>query len=518
MIFQQLLDKKIFTVNYIANRNDAITLLCPGVAWSKAGPYFLLSKIALALYSKHNNAILFDYYGQGDSFGGHEEVCFESMYRSLDIILKHLSSRGYTKINLLGIGIGNYFAHLVANRPEVAMVVFIDYDRELFSNLQRSIQSFKGKVLNGLFIIDEIDTTMKGRILRALVGITPWYRGYPINVNILNVSGSTDNDILVDKPVYDITKAMLHGWGDCLDSLYWKDWVGCAKWPGALEKIVEEVSGWIISHQQVVRPNLRLAQQMDCDMNVKVFEVDNIQAIFHISEAGASDACIVYEPGIGGDRVDHMRCGVELSRAAQQSGFSVLRYDFRGTGISAGDFYKYTWTERIQVFYILKEYIMNTYNVRRFYIVSFSEGAKMASWLSQNDKDVKGAGPIIRSEIVNYHEEMKERHVLPKFMKYSKSREMVLPVQGYYLGLSYFQDHKKYDFYSCMEKRKIPMKIFWGEQDPFFEKNYFYNLENKDFHLEVIENEGHLFGYQNMQLVIEGTVRYLRRIKEVGMV
>ena len=95
---------------------------------------------------------------------------------------------------------------------------------------------------------------------------------------------------------------------------------------------------------------------------------------------------------------------------------------------------------------------------------------------------------------------------------------MVLPVQGYYLGLSYFQDHKKYDFYSCMEKRKIPMKIFWGEQDPFFEKNYFYNLENKDFHLEVIENEGHLFGYQNMQLVIEGTVRYLRRIKEVGMV
>ena len=212
----------------------------------KGRPYFLLSKVANLLYKRNNNALLFDYYGQGDSQGAYDDVSFNSMFNSLYSVIESLRLRGYNRINLVGMGIGNILISLFIETSEISSVVFIDYDREIYENIEQYSKLFFTKDTDDKYIISEIDNSIKGRVLRALVGLTPWYRGYPISPYVFKINQYVNiynKDI--KKPIYNISKSMLHEWGNCLDSLYWKDWINCREWPNSLDLISESITEWI---------------------------------------------------------------------------------------------------------------------------------------------------------------------------------------------------------------------------------------------------------------------------------
>lgn len=89
--------------------------------------------------------------------------------------------------------------------------------------------------------------------------------------------------------------------------------------------------------------------------------------------------CVIYEPGLGGSRVDMSR-GPWLGDALSTSnGCICLRYDSTGSGVSE-DFRDVTWEQRYQDLKSAIEYLesIRFADISKIIIVSYSAGAKVA--------------------------------------------------------------------------------------------------------------------------------------------
>ncbi|MBC7533947.1 MAG: alpha/beta fold hydrolase [Oligoflexus sp.] len=106
---------------------------------------------------------------------------------------------------------------------------------------------------------------------------------------------------------------------------------------------------------------------------------EQIFALYHPAqtERDSSEAVLVCPPAPFEMRRSH-RAQRNLARNLANKGFHVLRFDYRGTGDSTGDFQTWSlaaWQADIKV---AAEYLMNQYGIQRLSVVGTRLGATLA--------------------------------------------------------------------------------------------------------------------------------------------
>ncbi|MBB2183542.1 hypothetical protein H0486_11720 [Lachnospiraceae bacterium MD1] len=516
MIIQKKLLSGEFVILYCCERkSDYVTIMCPGLGFSKVGPYFLLANIARNLYKEKVDTILFDYFGQGDSEGDFYSMSYETVVQSTKNILEYAYSKGYRNIILVGFGIGNLVCNELCIDPNIKMLCLIDYNADTFEkfDIPEHVEYIEGSISN----------TKEGRLIRNFVGLTPCCNGDPISVRTFKYKPDIlYNYKICNKPVCLMDNQTLAEFGAFLNSLEYKKWNDERAFADAWDKINEYVVKWILKE-------IKLEKVTDTRKNLEdnntefsysyeekevYFEVEGMQGVLSYPvnyDNTKTYECIIYEPGLGGERVDHMRTGVLAAREFVENEYFFFRYDYAGCGVSEGDFYKYRWGDKYERLVNILEFIKNNFPVKSFGILSYSEGAKVAVWACRFCDDVKAVvmwSPVLINGFINYQglkDGDAQNVIIPRFIK-NKKRGIVLPTQAYYLGLEYFSDQKKNELYENLNEINKPIKIFYGLKDPLFQEDV-YCVQSDSISCEIV-GEGHLFNYQNTLSVIKKSVNY----------
>lgn len=489
MIIQRKIETGEFTALYKSNNKSNIVLVCPGLGYSKSGPYFLLSNISRELH-KHTNVMLFDYYGEGDSDGEYCDVSIEKIVSSGRNVLEYVKQIGYENIILLGLGIGNYVNLKLAEDKEVDSVVQIDYLEE--------------RIVNGIDFVGEVSEDTK----RGLIGIICEERNNVITEDLISSLQK------IYKQNNNITKEII-----CVNQVDVKNQIynlseidiSDKKLPFILDKIVDDVCS-IIKEKSVKWDNELEEESIiqNNDNSEKTLEIENLQGVLH---SGNNDTCIIYEPGLGGDRIDHMRTGVLLGVSLLKQGFDVFRYDFTGCGISEGEFHKYSWEERIHKLNSIIDRLKQEYGYKKIGIVSYSEGAKLVAYITDKREDIIGTvmmSPALYNGFYNYKGVEKQNSckvLVPKFTNDIK-HGICFPTQGFFLGMQYFTEQKKFDFYANYKNAVKDIFVIYGEEDTLFEREFFNAHSNSKFKLK---GEGHLYTYNGTIKGINQVAEYFKR-------
>lgn len=500
MIYQKKLSTGEFSVLYKSTNLDNIMLICPGIGYSKVGPYFLLSNIAQSLYRSKKNVMIFDYFGLGDSDGDYISLSYQRIVKSSQNVLLYLREIGYRRIVLIGLGIGNLVCNELCMEPDVSGMCLIDYTPTAFSSTQM----------------------MK---IRNMVGLVSKTYTHPVPEGKFDYK----KDILYNYkkckyPVYCIDSKVLGEISKLFNILNpdnWNDEVELAKvWEQIGSKVVE----WVLQNEvenpkPIKNSSLRVTENNRSNVGMEeLIEIDGLQGIFYKASTfaiGESRTCVIYEPGLGGERVDHMRVGVLAARKLSENGFFFLRYDFYGCGVSEGEFYKFRWSDKFYKLQAIMEYLKIKYDIRNFIILSYSEGAKTAIRACKQCDAVKAAimwSPVLINGFINYQglqEEDRKKIELPKFIK-DKKRGIVLPTQAYYLGLNYFIDQKENQLYENLIENDKPIKVLYGERDVLFERKV-YLSKNIKVECEALDTE-HLFDYKNTYIAIDKSLDFLKKV------
>lgn len=490
MITQKRIDTGEFTVLYKSNNKSNIVLVCPGIGYYKSGPYFLLSNIARELY-KETNVMLFDYYGEGDSDGEYSDVSIDRIITSGRNVLEYIKKIGYDNIILVGLGIGNIVCLKLETDKEVDSIVHIDYLSSRFNNKNKS------------------DLLLSDDIKKGLIGIFSEERNNVITDNFINnLSYDIGEQSLLNKEHYFVNQVKVNNTTYSLSEID----ISNKMLPFIFDKIVEEVCNLVKEKAD------NWDKQLTCDYNNDIFEsteitreIEGLQGVLH---SGNNEVCIIFEPGLGGDRIDHMRTGVLLGRNLLKQGFDVFRYDFIGCGISEGDFHKYSWEARINKLNKIIEKLKFKNGYKKIGIVSYSEGAKLASYITDMREDIIGTvmmSPALYNGFYNYSG-VEEQNIckvfVPKFTN-DKKRGICYPTQAFFLGMQYFTEQKKFDFYTNYRNIEKEVCIIYGENDSLFESALFNNDRSDNI---KINGEGHLYTYGGTIEAINHIIKYFKNI------
>lgn len=496
-MIQKKLETGEFLVEYNEKNSKRVILVCPGLVYYKSGPHFWLSNLINKI-ANSVSIISFDYYGEGDSEGEWSDVSFTRACISARNIINYIIGKGYEEIIVLSTGIGNIVINEIAAEYEQIHDVFlIDYYPQRFER--------KEEILNSAQKADAIyfDSNNK-ELLKGVIGLFSNSRNIPINKNSFNFNIKD----LSSKVLYVINNLNLNGKEIDLDEV---EDLTEKKWGIALEILVNKVID-IMRIESVEKKELRVEDEIYIKSFGKYGEIYGLPFVHNRAEG--HNSCVIYEPGLGGDRVDHMRMGVLLEKRLVQIGFDFFRYDYTGSGIAKGEFYNYSWTNRIDYACRVIESLKDTFQYENMYMISYSEGAKLLAWISTNTALIKKSvmlSPVLNTGNYNYlcaSDEQQKGIYIPKFVKDSKKR-LCLPIQGFLLGTEYFREQKIYDFYKILEKKLDDKLIIYGENDDLFEKPFF---ENNSFNLYKLKNEEHLYSYKGTLKVIDDIIHYFQNV------
>jgi pimeloyl-ACP methyl ester carboxylesterase len=218
---------------------------------------------------------------------------------------------------------------------------------------------------------------------------------------------------------------------------------------------------------------------------------------------------VIYQHGLGGDRVESNSCGPRSATRLAEKGFYVLRYDSRGHGVSAGEFYQVTWEGWLQDLRRALERLseIEEIDVNRVALLSTSAGAKMACFAANRTPQIRGC--VLWSPILVDG----DTQAAPQRFRRHPSGKLVTPVKSLWLGMDYFVDvkRKQYDFLAEFKNCSKPVLVFFGDQER--------DLAGRDLieqmvcgqpEKTVIEIEGgHAFTYKSVAKAIELSATWL---------
>lgn len=492
-MIQRKLETGEFLVEYNAGKSKRVILVCPGLVFYKSGPHFWLSNLINKI-SDSASVISFDYYGEGDSNGEWSDVSFIRVCNSARNIIQYIIGRGYEEIDILSTGIGNIVINeIVTEYEQIHHIILTDYYPERFEK--------RGQILNNTQEAIYWGNNNK-ELLKGVIGIFSNSRNMPISKDSFSFSMKN----LSPKVLHVINNIDLNGKEIELDEV---EDLTEKKWGIALETLVNKVID-IMKLESIEEKELNAGGAIYTRSVGRYGEIYGLP--FAHNRMENHNSCVIYEPGLGGDRVDHMRTGVMLERHLVQSGLDFFRYDYTGTGIAKGEFYSYSWADRIDCACKVTEYLKEAFQYENIYMISYSEGAKLLAWISAKTELIKNAvmlSPVLNTGNYNYQcasDEQQKGIFIPKFIKDSKKR-LCFPTQGFLLGTRYFREQKSYNFYEILEQKPNDKMIVYGEIDGLFERAFF---ENRNFDLRKLKNEGHLYSYEGTLKVIDDIINYFQ--------
>ena len=242
----------------------------------------------------------------------------------------------------------------------------------------------------------------------------------------------------------------------------------------------------------------------------------------HIPEGlkmGEKTPGIVMFHGFTGNKTEAHRLFVQVARSLCKSGFTVLRFDFRGSGDSDGEFEDTTLPGEVSDAEAALTFLMRQRSVDRgrVGVIGLSMGGRVATILASKDERVKFA--ILYSAALSPLREKFLSQMDKSKLERLNLGEAVEVSNGWYLKKDFFDTIDYVIPFEVMGGIKIPMLIVHGDRDfvvPLEEAEKGYSIIkglNDKNELYIVEGGDHTFSKKEHTLkVIDKTLNWLKRV------
>ncbi|HOX40417.1 MAG TPA: alpha/beta fold hydrolase [Candidatus Brocadiia bacterium] len=232
-----------------------------------------------------------------------------------------------------------------------------------------------------------------------------------------------------------------------------------------------------------------------------------LSAILHSADA---DRIIVLAHGFTGHKIEAGRLFVQAARTFAEGGFSVLRFDFAGSGDSEGSFDEMSPKTEIADLHAVLEWVRDMGFSRRG-LLGLSMGGAVSTFVAAERQDLKAL--VLWSPV-------------PGFMPWAGMGFPTSAWEGalrgetfnrgeYPLGPKFFTDMLELDVPKALSGVTIPKLIVEGDNDaPGFQTGNFLNLRNapEPKEMRIIRGGDHVFtNADNRREVIAVSMDFFRR-------
>ncbi len=200
---------------------------------------------------------------------------------------------------------------------------------------------------------------------------------------------------------------------------------------------------------------------------------------------------------------------VKVAREFCKNNFAVLRFDFRGSGDSEGDFKDQTITSMLQdLDTVITQISKNPYiDKEKICLIGHSQGGYVSLLQSSKDKRVKcvilWAGRV--SDLKDF---------LSKMWFEELERKGYIESYDYFTSKKYVEDSLKYNISAAVEKIQVPVGMIYGESDdviPPSEGVKLSKMLKSKKELIILENLDHVFTGKIKEKVISITLSWVKK-------
>ncbi|WP_017727616.1 alpha/beta hydrolase [Halalkalibacterium ligniniphilum] len=227
---------------------------------------------------------------------------------------------------------------------------------------------------------------------------------------------------------------------------------------------------------------------------------DILSAVIHKSKQyNHPAAIIVFVHGFVGSKVGEHRLFVKAARRLAEKGYTVMRFDFVGSGESSGDYKDVTISRLIEELKGAIEYILLKENQSELTLIGHSLGGAISSLVAGNDPRVKQL--ILWSPVARPYEDI-TRITGSERVEQAKNFGTT-DYQGFGISDLFFEDLKKHQPLRAITTYKGAFAIFHGENDKevppsnAFDYAAAFTKHNPSYHVPVsfIKHAGHTFSH-----------------------
>jgi alpha/beta superfamily hydrolase len=536
-------EKKVYLCEYLCENSKISVIILPNIGWYHTGPNRIFPNLAKLCNDEQINAFCFDYIGSGESYGTYEDMTYENMKLSFLNVYKYIQQKYNNSVCVIGYGAGNILLRDLARDYHFVGVI---YYLPRFENVLK----YKDEVLNdenvkknGCYNVQVTKEPSDYVFWRSILGEIHDCTYNPISYHLVNeLCSSLEQNLLKESCVEHVllirdseTEEVKKDFDylvipEFKDNVVPADWYKtCNLWPDTLLsvnlKIVEWLKGLsketvrsdekeeIVSGKTFITQNgIREIVSFDSDGR-KLFGVLHLP-----TDRSKKVPCILFIPGLGGDKVDNFMCGPRLADHASKNDIAMFRYDNRYSGASDSPLTEYTNTGIAEdfknAFEALQKY-NDVIDMNNIILVSWSNGAKLSSYIvSQKMCNVKMC--IFWNAVfidANIEQKYKDKENMGRNMtRYKKNRygQLVTQIGGEYLGMQYNCDNRKFDFSDLFQKMDVLKKYVWGDYDMDSTEYQYVSENEKDARSFCLSSKHHLFSYESINEVINATINFIK--------
>ena len=211
---------------------------------------------------------------------------------------------------------------------------------------------------------------------------------------------------------------------------------------------------------------------MEIPFQINKFD-ESILGIIHKPRKNAKgNPTIIMFYGFNGERVDNNRLSVMCGRLAEQQGVTFVRFDYRGLGVSEGEFWNTTLDTKIEDAKAVIEYIERLYNDEiSITALGFSDGVRVITEILDICPNISSVclwSPVLFTLIDETHGKMRR-----KFYREPVTNQLVAPHRGLWVGQSYLRQLSAIgNEYDNIIKFDKPLLAIFGGGDSTIAETY----------------------------------------------
>jgi len=246
---------------------------------------------------------------------------------------------------------------------------------------------------------------------------------------------------------------------------------------------------------------------------------EQIIGILHVPDSlkkGERAPAIVMFHGFTGHKSEAHRFFIHVARALCNAGYIVLRFDFRGSGDSDGEFEDMTLPGEVSDAARAVDFIsdLDAVNPEKIGVIGLSMGGRVAAILASKDKRIKFV-VLYSAALTPLKEKFLKDLGKEKLEKLARG-EAVHIGNGWYLKKAFFETIDSPVPLEVLDKIEVPVLIIHGDSDNVVplegaKKGYeiLKNLNSKN-ELYIIKGGDHVFTRkEHTQEVVEKTLDWL---------
>lgn len=538
--------EQIYVCEYKYDEVAPSLVILPNIGWYHVGPNRMFSQIAARCIENKINCFCFDYIGSGESFGYYDNCSYQNMMMSFHKVYNYVVEKYNSNIFLLGYGAGNILLKEIESKSVIqGAIYYLPHFKDILKYKSKIISDKMAKK-RGYYNIEVSDEENNFIFWRGLLGEIHDCTYNPINYNLVvelsealvrlkDAASFAKHKLVISDEEMETQQFDVRIIKEFKENILPKDWYKTVNlWPDSLFKTYCWIIEWITkkSVEKNLKKDLYLKKTTKSFRMVKenvIRELVSFQSgkkiLFGVLNLPRYNAkklpCVIFIPGLGGDKVDNFMCGPRIGDKISENGCAFFRYDNRFSGSTANTLTDFTWTEVIEDF-------KNAFNTLKVYedkidfnnisLVSWSNGAKLLSYIASNNLCSVQTCCLWNPVFVDIDIKQKfsdKKNMGRNMTRYKKNfhRQLVTQIGGEYLGMSFNIDNKKYDFLKDFHNISYPIKVIWGTQDIVSPEYQYIEKMEKDISVEsyLIDSEHHLFSYRLLEIVIRETVNYIKK-------